>query len=317
MGDDERDEGLLTRLNALKPSSVTLKTDRRQAGPGKPTNLDDLATRFQSLNASRSSSHPSTVVDGFHEKADDEDEKTIDELLNDLGPEEQWTLDPDDPKDIRKLIQEAQGLLSEPEKQNGSSCREENVEHMESVKANEFVSQKRESSPSQHNLEETEAEQEKGKSEDDDDEEARVLQQILDEASVDRLQTPSPNTAEEPSEDTDPAASHHSSRDLPSTSNRSPLPPPPPDQSAEMPFFLPSVPLTKPSSKVVKPKSKGRQFTDEEIESWCIICNDNAKVRCIGCDGDLYCSNCWREGHVGSDVGFEEQSHQWVTYKRK
>lgn len=35
----------------------------------------------------------------------------------------------------------------------------------------------------------------------------------------------------------------------------------------------------------------------EEIENWCCICNEDANVKCEGCDLDPYCSNCWAEGH--------------------
>ncbi|KAF2400330.1 hypothetical protein EJ06DRAFT_426665 [Trichodelitschia bisporula] len=55
-------------------------------------------------------------------------------------------------------------------------------------------------------------------------------------------------------------------------------------------------------------------LTDEEIESWCIICCADASVRCLGCGGDLYCAGCWNEGHRGPDVGLEERRHKAVEY---
>lgn len=39
---------------------------------------------------------------------------------------------------------------------------------------------------------------------------------------------------------------------------------------------------------------------DSEMEEelpWCIICNENATVRCIDCDNDLYCKSCYTQGH--------------------
>ena len=77
---------------------------------------------------------------------------------------------------------------------------------------------------------------------------------------------------------------------------------------------LPSAPTFKPIDKPVKGASK--MFTDDEIEAWCIICQDDATVKCIGCDGDLYCAKCWKEGHMGPDVGWEEKRHKWTKFKK-
>lgn len=77
---------------------------------------------------------------------------------------------------------------------------------------------------------------------------------------------------------------------------------------------LPSAPTFKPVDKSAKEVLK--KFSDEEIDSWCIICQDDATVQCDGCDGDLYCANCWKEGHMGPDVGREERGHRWSRFKK-
>lgn len=84
---------------------------------------------------------------------------------------------------------------------------------------------------------------------------------------------------------------------------------------------LPSVPQTKPTTKaggslpsVPTSSNAGAAKEDKDVDNWCIICLDDATVRCLGCDGDLYCANCWKEGHVGEDAGTEERSHKALMF---
>ncbi|KAF2627950.1 hypothetical protein BU25DRAFT_46968 [Macroventuria anomochaeta] len=77
---------------------------------------------------------------------------------------------------------------------------------------------------------------------------------------------------------------------------------------------LPSAPSFAPSAKPPKVQSSLQEKLDEEIDTWCIICQDDATLKCLSCDGDLYCRNCWMEGHRGESAGLEERRHRAVEF---
>jgi hypothetical protein len=103
---------------------------------------------------------------------------------------------------------------------------------------------------------------------------------------------------------------------LPSTPSTAPHKPPKPKAKARPAKGSPADLRARILSLRKKPaiQSSLRSYTDEEIDSWCVICNNDATVKCLGCDGDLYCQKCWDEGHKGKDVGLEERSHRAVLF---
>ncbi|KAF2459712.1 hypothetical protein BDY21DRAFT_280920, partial [Lineolata rhizophorae] len=78
---------------------------------------------------------------------------------------------------------------------------------------------------------------------------------------------------------------------------------------------LPDAPSFAPADKAVRATAASKKKALEDTE-FCIICSDDAQVRCLGCDGDLYCRRCWVEGHVGEGAGLEESGHRWVRFQR-
>lgn len=88
---------------------------------------------------------------------------------------------------------------------------------------------------------------------------------------------------------------------------------PSPDQDA---LALPSVPTSKPSGQPVNRLTSRTNYTDDDVESWCTVCLEDATVRCPGCDDDVYCTRCWYEMHRGPQAGFDERSHKAVQFTK-
>ena len=280
----DRDDALLARLNNLKQSSVSFGSSNHgsaAAGAGKVDETpEDLIARFEALHGRKSA--PRNEQASLTDLVDHEDScplsPTIEELLDQLRPEDQYRISPTDLEEGKELIAEAKRTLSDGD----SSLQTDN--HNTSAAS---LSKDPEDSTQaiEHECsEEAEAE--------------ASLQRILDEVELERQQ------------------------ESVSTADSSPPPqaPAPPDSFASLVFpsipnlplpslGLPSAPTAAPSTR--KPPTKSPGFSDKDIDSWCIICCANAAVKCFGCDGDLYCWGCWREGHVGEDVGLEEKSHVW------
>lgn len=83
---------------------------------------------------------------------------------------------------------------------------------------------------------------------------------------------------------------------------------------------LPSAPTFRPQDRppatVYKGLLRSSKYTDEDQKTWCVVCLEDATVRCVGCDNDVYCSQCWKEMHVGPSAGYDERGHKWVKFER-
>ncbi|KAK3071693.1 hypothetical protein LTR53_008193 [Teratosphaeriaceae sp. CCFEE 6253] len=340
-GDD-----LLARLNALKPSSVTLG----HAAPSvdnevyRPQTVEDkLAHRLKALRSGSSpvasgkrSVPPSSqradalaaqvtdevaidadpVGDWQHLEADDQ---TVEELLEQLGSDDQARLDPDDPKDIASLLKEAKAALPQQGDSTQDEGSQEEWQHVE-----------------QKALAGEEAKDTKDEDRRDDEEADEYVQKVLAELDIEQRYGQGEESEASAKESEGEKLANASGFALPSTLSNMPLPikpaePEPPtyeDSELEARFSklgleLPSAPKDLPSAKRKdttgtpggKAKSKLPVYTDEDIDSWCCICNENGEVRCLGCDGDIYCQTCWREGH-GTGPG-QERGHRAVQFVPK
>jgi hypothetical protein len=262
------------------------------------------------------------------------EEKTLDELLADLGPEDQWNLNPDDPADIQKLLNEAKSALPGKKTESSSNDTQEqgNASELEKPKAaKEYLTRDLDMSVFAFDDAEGQTKDTKHSKLEDESREAQdIVARLLDEVNLERA---AENKDEKDA--SDGGEEPESSLSLPSAPTKLPDPPADSESSRKSLDFesdivarmaalkglgstnslgLPSAPTFKPADKPVKGIMK--KFTDEEIDAWCIICQDDATVKCLGCDGDLYCATCWKEGHMGPDVGYEEKMHKWTKYKK-
>lgn len=59
-------------------------------------------------------------------------------------------------------------------------------------------------------------------------------------------------------------------------------------------------------------KQSEKKDKEEELP-WCTICNEDATIRCLSCDGDLFCSGCFKEIHANDEEYREHQTKRYVA----
>jgi hypothetical protein len=318
MAANENDNSLLDRLNALKtPSNTPTPHAVSSKTPVTQPNDSDIESRFRRLASGSKLAAPGpSQRDGAlrdpiedlpsETKANEEDEQTLDELLAELGePDDSWLEGGPEDNSVEGLLREAKAALpkegdAENEEEGNDSAEEHGSKH--------------------------------GSDRGDEEAADEYIAQALAEAELEKKHNPpSAESSEEAAEheDTDEAnqesteTNPSSLLDLPSAPQSAPVTDstPVPDEddltarltALSLPRTPSAAPKTKPKSKKTKTDNLPK-YTDEDIDSWCVICNEDATLRCLGCEGDLYCAECWNEGHRGPDAGFEEKRHKAVVY---
>ncbi|KAH6884554.1 hypothetical protein B0T10DRAFT_132468 [Thelonectria olida] len=254
------------------------------------------------------------------------DDQTLEELLGDVRPDEAFSIDQQDDEKVKALLEELAQSIPKDTDDGDDGEKKDIVDSDDS----EDEGMKREVDDV---LARFRDELELEGAQDDEEEPQREEQGASDAETK-----PSDADKPLPSVESDPAS--FSLPDLPP--DLADLPPPPKStrasstdldsitarmaalrhSSPSLNLNLPDVPAGLPSKK--KPASSAgfkrltsrTNYTDDDVDSWCTVCLEDATLRCLGCDDDVYCARCWRDMHVGPAAGFDERSHRAVQFTR-
>ncbi|OBS20482.1 hypothetical protein FPOA_06850 [Fusarium poae] len=314
---NDLDKSLLDRLNALrgksagseKPVSTEIKVDLIERKK-TPTREDTLAARLKSLR--ERSDEPSPPVSKSlepskpkpqPEKADEEDEamfqtddQTLEELLGDVKPEEGFSAEPDDAQ-VKALLEQLADAIPKDTEEKQDDSDDSDGEAM-NKDVDQVIARFRDEVEVEAALAKTKSPEPESDSEPDDTETDIALPEVPSDLNE------IPSTARAGSADIDDITARLAALRAPS-----------PD--AESSLALPSVPTSKPSGKPVNRLNTRTNYTDDDVESWCTVCLEDATLRCPGCDDDVYCTRCWYEMHRGPQAGFDERSHKAVQFTKE
>jgi hypothetical protein len=304
MSDSNHDAGLWARLNALKVKSQTTKTT-----------VSELQARFKALKGEDSEQEKESVESVQH--------KPEDELIESV----QVTYNEEE--DVGKMLEEmgSTGDFGLEEIENMDSLLDEANKTLEKTNQElpEPVAAERQRNEDTENLAD-DTRSDGG----DSDLAAEYIEKILSDIPVE-----SKTKNEKIATDSDDSPSEDGEKDKAQLEHEV-------ENSNLSILSLPSTPQGTKTEKEPSTRSKidsddvlearlaaltgGTQRqtgatspddAEDPTENWCIICYDDATIKCYGCDGDLYCANCWKEGHTGPDAGLEERKHKAAAYKKQ
>ncbi|KAJ4990250.1 zinc fyve domain containing protein [Stagonosporopsis vannaccii] len=328
------------RLGSASPSgspqpSRTTSTNNVIA-PGAPSYLEGVARG----------------VGGGSVEFNEEDEKSLEELLEELngavGGRKEWDMSRKEQGDVGKLLKDMRTILPELQNNRSEDAKRQqrsddkgksevltDWENVEFDVSSGSVGPKRDGGDSDSDNEDSKTKTQTLET-DADDVIARIMAELEISKKYDPPSPPPPYSDRDP----EPSGAKKFTKDNVEDNSLSLLPSAPTTlkeptdsldetQALEDAFTarlaalagpktdslgLPSAPSFAPSAKPSKIQPSYQQKLNEEIETWCIICQDDATLKCIGCDGDLYCRNCWMEGHKGESAGFEERRHRAIEF---
>jgi hypothetical protein len=302
--DNWEDDPLLARLNALRKSPTPASPAESRLQSSSPSAADDLELRFRRLGTPKrddldfSSETESKAKDGEDViKGAQEEDVDIEALLKDINVNERFA---------RQEVESSKPMMDEAER---------------------LLQEQRNSEAKDH--EDDKEESEAGDAKD----EAEIIDGAMDEAEFEKHSrdpddpaNKSGNTSEPENhdEEDDDSGGLNDLISLPSVPNAAPVQPrvasndtDEDDLAARLAALtLPTTLKPNRSSTDKSTDPKLPDIPDEEIESWCIICCDDAVLKCLGCDGDLYCTECWKEGHLSPEAGLEERKHKALAYTK-
>ncbi|KAF2674078.1 hypothetical protein BT63DRAFT_408293 [Microthyrium microscopicum] len=298
------DAGLLARLNALRKSNISL--DKSSSLANSQPKASTLEDRLRNIRGGRLSNGEAT--EGLVEEAPTESLKAED--ITSLG------LSKEDRKEMNEAIRH---LSAGPEFTKTDAAEVKST----LADARRVLAQKRsEDEKAENNGEESETSSTKGNGDEGHEKTANAddpvteddIEQLLAELNLDE--------EEDTGENNDESEQTESILQLPDTPSQ--LRPKPIQENAdESSLELPSVPSAAPKTSSgldlpSTPGSKVKSSDDEEKEdeNWCEICFDDATLQCRGCDGDLYCSRCWNEAHLGESADPELRRHKALNLEK-
>lgn len=330
--------GSASPSSSPQPSRTTSTNNTRApvAAPGAPSYLEGIAEG----------------IGGSNVEFNEEDEKSLEELLGELketvGDKSEWELSNREEQDVGKLLKDMKKILPEVVNSRAQDAKtriprdklgpQEDLTDWETIEVN--VGGGEVTPGTGNDADEHDDEDEDGKKPTEDEEANDLIARVMAELDISRKYdppSPPPEDNEGPKQGDQEANQQNQNGgdlSLPSAPTELPeddfertkaiedaftarlaaLSAPSPAQTDSL--GLPSAPSFSPQKKPPIGSNLQKRI-DDEIDTWCIICQDDATLKCLGCDGDLYCQLCWTEGHRGESAGLEERSHKVLLYERK